>query len=156
MTDEEENIEYYWLIGRGNQEGRTTRLRFLVSHDGLGEIPEGAYNVVRASSIENEPPPIPIIDFDVIKEEVSNHFKVSVEDMRSHKRDSETTMARHVAMYIARKSGYCFYASIGRAFNKTHGAVMHGCEKVEKEMERDEVLRRKVSDLCKRILDRSN
>ena len=81
-------------------------------------------------------------------EAVAIAFDIEIGDLigpRKHKRS--VVLARHVAMFVARRCTMCSYPEIGRAFNRDHTTVMHSVRKVEAELARDEQLRAVVNRL---------
>jgi chromosomal replication initiator protein len=56
--------------------------------------------------------------------------------------------ARSVAMYLARKLTDHSLEQIGRAFGgRDHTTVLHGCRKIEKQLETDPAVRQTVRQL---------
>jgi chromosomal replication initiation ATPase DnaA len=61
-------------------------------------------------------------------------FKVDESALLGPNRNRNLSMARHVAMYLAKKEGYS-YPKIGAIFNnRHHTTIMYGCQHVEKAM----------------------
>ncbi|MFI3260776.1 MAG: chromosomal replication initiator protein DnaA [bacterium] len=80
-------------------------------------------NVYSTNSIDN------------IQTVVAEHFKVSVEDMKSKKRNSKIIRPRHVAMYLCRTETDENLAKIGLEFGgRDHSTVISACEKVKKDL----------------------
>jgi|KBSMisStandDraft_5_1062788.scaffolds.fasta_scaffold65100_2 hypothetical protein len=73
------------------------------------------------------------VAFSNITHEVSNYYGVLIEDMMSRERTARITMARHVAMYLARKhtNPRLSYPAIGMRFNRDHTAVLNAIWKIE-------------------------
>lgn len=61
----------------------------------------------------------------------SEHFGISIHQMRDCRRWHQQTMARQVAMWLAVRAGRG-YAHIGRFFNRDHTTVIHAETKIEK------------------------
>jgi hypothetical protein len=69
---------------------------------------------------------------------VSEVIGVPLVDLYSHRRPRKAAYARHVAWYVARFSLLKTYPVIGRSFNRDHTTVMHGVQKVQRMIEKDE------------------
>lgn len=67
-----------------------------------------------------------------IIEEVCNHYGVSTEEVKSHRRDPKTVSAKKVIYYILRLYGES-YKSIGRSLNKDHGTILATVKTISKE-----------------------
>ncbi|MFH0942386.1 MAG: chromosomal replication initiator protein DnaA, partial [Chloroflexota bacterium] len=65
---------------------------------------------------------------DLVIDAVAIDFKITLEDIKSRKRDKETALARQVAMYLLRAETDCSLAQIGKEFGRDHSTVMHACE----------------------------
>lgn len=74
-------------------------------------------------------------DINRIQKIVAEHFKISVEDLKSKKRNSNISFPRQIAMYLCRKLTDESFPKIGTEFGgKDHSTVMHSCEKIESEI----------------------
>ena len=83
---------------------------------------------------------------------VAEHFNISASDIASSKRNSEIVMPRQIYMYLCRELIDIPYKSIGKTIgNKDHTTVMHGVDKIKKEMEGSEDLRNKIYIIKKKI-----
>ena len=83
---------------------------------------------------------------------VSDQYGVSVEDLLSKKRSREIAQPRQIAMYLCRKLTQLSTTNIGLALGgRDHTTVMHGCEKVEEDMERDLSFKRRMEELMERV-----
>ena len=83
---------------------------------------------------------------------VAEHFNISASDIASSKRNSEIVMPRQIYMYLCRELIDIPYKSIGKTIgNKDHTTVMHGVDKIKKEMEGSEDLRNKIEIIKKKI-----
>jgi len=78
--------------------------------------------------------------------EVTRHYKVSLTDMRGRGRSKEIVLPRQVAMYILREDTGSSLVEIGALLGgRDHSTVMHGIDKIEKQVEADTVLRNQVN-----------
>ena len=83
---------------------------------------------------------------------VAEHFNISASDIASSKRNSEIVMPRQIYMYLCRELIDIPYKSIGKTIgNKDHTTVMHGVDKIKKELEGSEDLRNKIDIIKKKI-----
>jgi chromosomal replication initiator protein len=71
----------------------------------------------------------------LIKETVCKHFNIKMVDLESSKRSRNLSFPRQVAMYICRDLTDLSLPKIGDAFgNRDHTTVLHGIDKINKEM----------------------
>ncbi|MBR6137278.1 MAG: chromosomal replication initiator protein DnaA [Bacilli bacterium] len=87
-----------------------------------------------------------------IQKIVSEHFQISVDDIRSKKRSSNISFPRQIAMYLCRTMTTESFPKIGIEFGgKDHSTVMHSVEKIEKELKDNKDLSNIVEKLKKDI-----
>ena len=87
-----------------------------------------------------------------IQKIVSEHFQISVEDIRSKKRSSNISFPRQVAMYLCREMTNESFPKIGIEFGgKDHSTVMHSVEKIEKELKENKDLANIIEKIKKDI-----
>lgn len=83
---------------------------------------------------------------------VSDHFGVSIMDLKSNKRPSEIAVPRQVVMYLCRKMTDVPLKSIGILLGgKNHSTIKHGVEKIEQEIEENEQLSNTIDIIKKKI-----
>ena len=83
---------------------------------------------------------------------VAEHFDVSVEDLYGNKRNSKIVMPRQIAMYLCREIISTPLKSIGKCLgNRDHTTIMHGIDKIEKEIVSDDNLKNTIETLKKKI-----
>ena len=88
------------------------------------------------------------IDVNNIIKEVGAYYDVSVADILSKKRKKNIAYARQVAMFLTRELTGSSFPKIGEAFSgRDHTTIMHGCEKIEKELKESAELKKAVNDL---------
>ena len=130
---------------------------------------EGAFNKVMASSkLEKKevtlelaeqalkdiisPDQHKIITPEYIISVVAEHYHVSVADLCGNKRSSKIVMPRQIAMYLCRDIIDTSLKAIGKHLgDRDHTTVMHGIEKIEKEIDTNENLRNSIETLKKKI-----
>ncbi len=89
-----------------------------------------------------------------IQKTVAKHFGISVEELRSSKRNKEILIPRKVAMYLTRKITKNSLPEIKAKFGvKSHATIINACKKIEKELEKNAELREKVKEIEKEITD---
>jgi len=63
---------------------------------------------------------------------VSEHFKVSIDELKSHRRDRHLVQARQIAMYLCRTVAEGSFPSIAEKFGgRDHSTVMHAVRVIE-------------------------
>lgn len=78
--------------------------------------------------------------------EVTKHFKVSLSELRGRGRGKDIVLPRQVAMYILREETGSSLVEIGAFLGgRDHSTVMHGIDKIEKQLESDASLRNQVN-----------
>lgn len=83
-----------------------------------------------------------------IVEIVARYYQVPVEQLRGKARDKQIVLPRQVAMYLMREETEAPLLRIGAALGgRDHSTVLHGCEKIEREMHESDDFRREVSSL---------
>ena len=87
-----------------------------------------------------------------IQKIVSEYFQISVEDIRSKKRNANISFPRQIAMYLCREMTNESFPKIGIEFGgKDHSTVMHSVEKIEKEIKENKDLADIIEKLKKDI-----
>ena len=87
-------------------------------------------------------------------EMISLHYGVSVDDMKSKKRQKKIVESRQIAMYILKHNVELDLSltAIGGLFGgKDHSTVISSIRKVEKSKEEDDVFKKEVENLYKKI-----
>lgn len=87
---------------------------------------------------------------------VSRYYDVTPDQLTSQKRSRDIVFPRQVAMYLSRELTGLSLPRIGQAFGgRDHTTVMHACEKITEEMDRNGDLRRAISELKRNISGKS-
>ncbi|HEX6542926.1 MAG TPA: chromosomal replication initiator protein DnaA [Ktedonobacterales bacterium] len=80
-----------------------------------------------------------------VLEAVAEHYRISPDDLRGKQRDKHIVVPRQVAMYLMRQETEASLMEIGQALGgRDHSTVLHGCEKINREVNEDSVLRKEV------------
>lgn len=83
---------------------------------------------------------------DTILRVVAGHFGVSLDDLRSKRRQKALVEARQVAMYLLHQNSHENLSSIGRLLGKRdHSTVIHGIRSVEAALTSDEELQLRIA-----------
>lgn len=102
--------------------------------------------------IDDDVPPIPVTVERII-EEVSRMQGVSPEDIRSSRQKANITLARKMCMYIMREITTMTLEQIGSEFGKTYSTVIYSINEIQKKMDEDSKMERKVSDIISNVRD---
>lgn len=130
---------------------------------------EGALNRILAfSSLTNQPITVElanealkdliskdkpkVITAEYIQETVALYFHLKPEELRSSKRTRNIAHPRQIAMYLCRKLTDLSLPKIGEKFGgRDHTTIIHGCEKIAKEMQSDIELSQIINELEAKI-----
>ena len=83
---------------------------------------------------------------------VAEQYGVATDDLLSKKRSRDIAQPRQIAMYLCRSLTQLSTVNIGQAIGgRDHTTVMHGCEKVADDMEKDFSFKKRIEDLMERI-----
>lgn len=92
---------------------------------------ELAENIINEFKYESEK----VISADFIKETVSKYFSINKDDLSGSKRSNDIAFPRQIAMYLCRDVANMSFPQIGAEFgNRDHSTVMHGYNKIAKEI----------------------
>ena len=93
-----------------------------------------------------------VITTDLIKEIISKHYKITIDDINSKNRSRAISYPRQIAMYLTRELTDLSLPKIGEEFGgRDHSTVIHAYEKIERDMDEEPVLKIKVMELKKEI-----
>jgi chromosomal replication initiator protein len=96
------------------------------------------------------------ITVDDVQKAVSGYFRLPLEAMRARRRTTEVALPRQIAMFLTREHTALSLADIGARFGgRDHTTVIHACEKIAKNIEKDRELRGVVERIAA-SLDASN
>lgn len=87
-----------------------------------------------------------------IQKIVAEYFQISIDDIKSKKRNSNISFPRQIAMYLCRKLTDESFPKIGIEFGgKDHSTVIHSCEKIDKELKHNKTLMQTIEKIEKDI-----
>ncbi|ABR46244.1 chromosomal replication initiator protein DnaA [Alkaliphilus metalliredigens QYMF] len=93
-----------------------------------------------------------LLNVPLIKEVVSNHFSIKLEDFDSKKRTRSISYPRQVAMYLTRELTDLSLPKIGDEFGgRDHTTVMHAHSKIVNEINSDSDLKNKLDAIIKEL-----
>ncbi len=86
---------------------------------------------------------------------VAQYFNVSMDEMVGRGRNKELVRPRQIGMYLCREEMQATLPQIGEALGgRDHTTVMYGVEKIAREVERDDNLRREILTLREKLYNR--
>ena len=89
---------------------------------------------------------------ELILDIVSEHFGVSISDLKGNKRNAEIVYPRQIAMYLIRSMTDTSLKGIGVILGgKDHSTIKHGIEKIDSELSTDETLSNTINIIKKKI-----
>ena len=89
---------------------------------------------------------------ELILDIVSDHFGISIADLKSNKRSADIANPRQIAMYLIRTMTEVPVKGIGIILGgKDHSTVKYGVEKITNEMKRNETLSNTINIIKKKI-----
>lgn len=92
---------------------------------------ELAENIINEFKYESEK----VISCDFIKETVSKYFSINKDELAGSKRSNDIAFPRQIAMYLCREVAGMSFPQIGNDFgNRDHSTVMHGYNKIAREI----------------------
>lgn len=87
-----------------------------------------------------------------IIEKTADFYDIDFEEITGLKRDKEIVLPRQIAMYIMREELHLSYPKIAKEIGrKDHTTIMHGVEKIEKEIDSNERLRQEINLIKERL-----
>lgn len=92
---------------------------------------ELAENIINEFKYESEK----VISCDFIKETVAKYFSIDKDELAGAKRSNDIAFPRQIAMYLCREVANMSFPQIGIEFgNRDHSTVMHGYNKISREI----------------------
>jgi chromosomal replication initiator protein len=92
------------------------------------------------------------INVERIQALVADYYNVTLDDMKSKRRDKHIVFPRQVAMFLVREETPSSLPAIGKAFGgRDHTTALHSIEKIANELKEDERLRYEVQAIRERL-----
>lgn len=89
---------------------------------------------------------------ELIIEIVSDHYKLRPTDICSEKRTKDIVIPRQVVMYLCREMTNAPLQQIAKYLcKKDHSTILHGCDKISAQIDKDEALKHTVDIIRKKI-----
>ena len=93
-----------------------------------------------------------IITPEYIINTVAEHYDITPEDIIGTKRNSKVVYPRQIAMYLCRELANIPLKSIGQCMgNRDHTTIMHGCDKIEQELQNSQTTQKAIEILKKKL-----
>jgi chromosomal replication initiator protein len=93
------------------------------------------------------------VSIDDVLNAVAEYYRLSLEDLRGKQRDKHIVVPRQVAMYLMRQETEASLLEIGQSLGgRDHSTVLHGCEKIGREVNENTALRKEVLAIRQQIL----
>jgi chromosomal replication initiator protein len=84
---------------------------------------------------------------------VAEYYRIPEDDLRGKQRDKHIVVPRQVAMYLMRQETDASLLEIGQSLGgRDHSTVLHGCEKIGREMNENTSLRKEVLAIRQQLL----
>ena len=92
------------------------------------------------------------INVERIQALVADYYNITLDDMKSKRRDKHIVFPRQVAMFLVREETPSSLPAIGKAFGgRDHTTALHSIEKIANELKEDERLRYEVQAIRERL-----
>jgi chromosomal replication initiator protein len=118
---------------------------------GMGLTPD----IVPIALADLMPKPASMTIRDILQS-VAAHYQVTLSDLLGRSRSAEIVEARHIAIYLARTELNASFPQIGQEFGgRDHTTIMHACEKINDQIERNDGLRRDLLAIKERLYSRA-
>ncbi|HEX8983639.1 MAG TPA: chromosomal replication initiator protein DnaA [Ktedonobacterales bacterium] len=84
---------------------------------------------------------------------VAEYYRIPVDDLKGKQRDKHIVMPRQVAMYLMRQETEASLLEIGQSLGgRDHSTVLHGCDKITREIDENTTLRKEVLAIRQQLL----
>lgn len=121
---------------------------YKLNHDGEIDIPLAAEALKDIISSENKREVTPELIMDI----VADHFGISVQDLKSNKRNADIAIPRQICMYLIHTMTSSSLKAIGIILGgRDHSTVKYGVEKIASEEKKDETLNNTINIIRKKI-----
>ena len=89
---------------------------------------------------------------EMIADIVANHYHITMDDLKSKKKNKEIAYPRQITMYLCRQHTDVPLQTIGNILGKRdHSTVLHGIEKIEKDIASNPSMKNTIDVLVKKI-----
>lgn len=87
------------------------------------------------------------INFEIITQEVANHFGIETDRIFTKSRKREVSDARQMVMYLAKKHAKMPLTAIGTRLSRTHATVLYACKNIEERLPLEKQLQADVNKI---------
>lgn len=93
-----------------------------------------------------------VVDITTIQKVVSNHFKISLSDLKSKRKQKNIVFPRQVCMYLARNLTKMSFPEIAARFGgKDHSTVIYSVNKIKSSLVLDKQLKNSIDTLISKL-----
>jgi chromosomal replication initiator protein len=93
-----------------------------------------------------------VLDITTIQKVVSGHFKISLSDLKSKRKQKNIVFPRQICMYLARNLTKMSYPEIAARFGgKDHSTVIYSVNKIESSLVLDKQLKSSIDTLISKL-----
>lgn len=87
---------------------------------------------------------------------VARYFDLDPDILMGERRDKQSALARHIAVYLIREETHRSFSEIGRELgNRDHSAILRGYQKIAEEIDTSPQLRRDIIDIRDKLYSES-
>ena len=130
-------------------EGAVKKMQAVVTIHGAPKNTTTAQNAIKDILSDSRPTPVTI---EKIVQEVARTFGGSAEDIRSKKRDANTSKMRKVAIHVVSETTDLSKEAIGKEFSgRDHSTVIYNLQEMKKILATDRSMEATVNDIMKNI-----
>lgn len=130
-------------------EGAVKKMQAFTTIHGLPKSISTAKEAIKDIMNDIRPTPMTV---EKIVSEVARTFGADPADIRSKKRDAQTSRLRQISMFIVSEVTALSTKAIGREFGgRDHSTVIYAVKEIKLELDRDPSLKATVSDIIKNI-----
>ena len=93
------------------------------------------------------------VGIDDIQKFVADKYGIKLSDIKGKSRKKEIVNPRQIAMFLSREILEDSLVTISNAFDRDHTTVMHGIDKIQKQIEEDDDFKEEIESLLKEITE---
>ena len=134
-------------------EGAVKKIKAVVAIHGSTPNMVTVQNAIKDILSEDVPSSVTI---EKVIDEVARTYGADPEDIRSKKRDAQTSRMRQMAMYVVSETTSLSTKAIGAEFGgRDHSTVVYALQEIRRLMEKDSSLRATVNDIIKNVSEQN-
>ena len=93
------------------------------------------------------------VTIDVIAKTVADHYHISLDDIKSSKRQNDIAYPRQIIMYLCRTITNVALTDVGKYLGgRDHTTIMHGVDKITKDIESNKETEETINIIRKKII----